>query len=312
MTERTWMHDALILALIDRIPAPGSVWPQVDREKWLQAVAAALNLAYRSDDNIPETKLTVGDDMFVAIVDNGDHTAREISLTAAEVIRLREGGPGPERPTQYSPEQKMPALQPVKRKGQTSRPSHVPNNITLALEAIDHHGGRASSIQITDYVRQKHWPDVSIEWKNCLWTFASEGRLARDGINFIRPGTTPKLPPPPPVDKKEEQRLADIKSTVTARKASRAASTTMTFAHNDKSVELPSSGYVFAAKLKAAMGKHISDAFLAERVVGSNTELHRDRVRQTCLSMNDALAEVGLTIEHYPGFGLIMKEVDVA
>lgn len=308
------MIDPVIFALFSKLPPAGSAWPIAERQHWFETMRNALNLAYGSDDNIPEvTKPTVGEKTHMALIDNGDGSASEISLTAAEAIRLREGAPGPERPTQYSPEQKMPALKPVKRKGQTNRPSYVPNNITLALEAIDHHGGRASSIQITDYVRQKHWADVSMEWKNCLWTFASDGKLARDGINFIRPGTTPKLPPPPPVDKKEEQRLNGLKSNVVAKQAARkSAPNTMPFLHKDMKLDVPASSYVFLSKLKAAMGQHISEAFLAEKVIGSNTDLNRTRVREACLSLNGGLAEIGLTVEHYSGFGLIMKEVDVA
>jgi hypothetical protein len=44
------MHgDRLLDALIDKLPAPGSAWPQADRDAWLGLMRSAFDLVYGRD-----------------------------------------------------------------------------------------------------------------------------------------------------------------------------------------------------------------------------------------------------------------------
>jgi len=44
---RGGLASPVIAALINSMPDPGDLWPSADRQKWLSALQAALNLAYR-------------------------------------------------------------------------------------------------------------------------------------------------------------------------------------------------------------------------------------------------------------------------
>ena len=48
------MPDALIQALMDKLPKPNSIWSIDDRGKWLKAAAMAFNLVYRTPEEKPE------------------------------------------------------------------------------------------------------------------------------------------------------------------------------------------------------------------------------------------------------------------
>lgn len=271
------MIDPAIAALIEKLPAPGSTWPLVDRLLWLHEMGNALNLMYRSIDNIPiVTKPTVGQ------VDQE---------TVDKVMKIDS----------------------------SKRPADAPSNISMALEAIDQSEGlRASARQIQEYVRKKWWPGIPKTWNGCLWNFVSDGRLARDGINFCRPkpveaaAVTPSEPKMdvafPPVRKPDPARLD---KPVPPAPPKRAADT-VRFEHDERSVDLPARGYIYAMKLKAVFGQPIGEGFLADKVIGSNTADNRSRVVTTCLAMNPSLAEIGLKIGHYPGFGLIMERIESA
>lgn len=289
--------DPLIVHLFNRMPAPGTVWLESDRVLWLEALESTLNLVYGSSDNIPNaTKPTV-------LLEAPKVTA-VVDEKIAETVREAESTPAPRKPAR-PPEQRPPERKPGHHP--TSRPAGVPTNYVLAVEAIDALGGKASSVHIEKYVREKHWPGIDKGWKNCLWGLAKEGKLARDGINFIRP----KAKPPAVVSTAPTKKPPGPKPASSPKKQFASEAFTR-FEHNDRSIELPARCYVLASKLKAAMGQHIAEAFLAEKVIGANTENNRSVVREVCLGMNDLLGQVGLSIAHYSGFGLIMKEVDVA
>jgi len=44
---RGGLASPVIAALINSMPDPGDLWPSADRQRWLSALQAALNLAYR-------------------------------------------------------------------------------------------------------------------------------------------------------------------------------------------------------------------------------------------------------------------------
>jgi hypothetical protein len=58
---RGGLASPVIAALINSMPDPGDLWPSAERQKWLSALQAALNLAYRqaepTDDELPHERL---------------------------------------------------------------------------------------------------------------------------------------------------------------------------------------------------------------------------------------------------------------
>jgi len=56
--------DALIQALVDKLPKPNTIWSIDDRAKWLKAAAMAFNLIYktseREEQQSPSELKTVG------------------------------------------------------------------------------------------------------------------------------------------------------------------------------------------------------------------------------------------------------------
>ena len=63
--ERTCeMPDPLILALVDKLPKPNTIWSIDDRARWLKAAAMAFNLIYktseREEQQSPSALKTVG------------------------------------------------------------------------------------------------------------------------------------------------------------------------------------------------------------------------------------------------------------
>jgi hypothetical protein len=47
---RGGLASPVIAALINSMPDPGALWPFDERQRWLSALQAALNLAYRQAD----------------------------------------------------------------------------------------------------------------------------------------------------------------------------------------------------------------------------------------------------------------------
>lgn len=278
------MIDPVIAALISRLPEPDTEWSLVDRLLWMNAMGSALNLVYGSGDNIPKAKPTVRLDGMLK-----EENIPEISS-----------------PT-------LPALRPTQERKSSSRPDGIPSNLAMTLEAIDASDlKRASANEIIRYCRNKYWEEMPESWKGCLWNMASEGKLGRDGTNFCRTESIRK--PQAYAGAEPEQRKIAVPAKPKALptpKPYRAANT-VRFTHNEQSIELPARGYVMASKLQAVMGKHVSEAFMAEKVLGSNSEGNRAHVRDTCMGMNDTLSEIGLRIDYYAGYGLVMKETGVA
>jgi hypothetical protein len=47
--ESSIMTDPLIQAVVDKLPAPNSIWSIDDRANWLKALAMIFNLVYRTE-----------------------------------------------------------------------------------------------------------------------------------------------------------------------------------------------------------------------------------------------------------------------
>jgi hypothetical protein len=345
--------DPLMRALLDRLPAPGTAWPLDERMLWLAAAESAINLIYGAVekidissflpvrashaelDKVARQPITHDQNHrakseFVGLVDNGNGTASEVSISAEDVAALGGAGAGApaeptgtdtaDRETPVQPPTPKVTLPPLKKNvggapSKVGRPAGLPTNKEMAHEAIVALDGRASAPQIRDWLRKKYWSGMPDHWIACLYDMG----LARDGINFVSKAQAkidsvlpnePSRVPMPAV-----KPTAGPRAPAPGKKfgpPSRGPHTA-TFKHGDRECTLQSSReYVLAGKLRAAMGKgHVSEGFLAENVMSSNTEHNRQMVRAMCLGMNDALAGVGLSIGFYPGFGLLMKEVDV-
>jgi hypothetical protein len=57
-SEPSDVYDPLIRALVDKLPKPNTVWPIVERAKWLKAAAMAFNLVYKlAEGDEPDLKI---------------------------------------------------------------------------------------------------------------------------------------------------------------------------------------------------------------------------------------------------------------
>lgn len=302
------LSDPLMVALLNKLPPTGAEWSLDERCRWLQACEAILNVVYGPVEKI---------DIATGVIDIprggilSEKNFEEIAAGGSDMIAAEPGDLSP--PKFETPSDKI-VIEPKAPKNvgaapsKAGRPADLPANLQMAIEAINSLGGKASAPQIREWLRVKYWPGMPLTWTSVLWTFAADGKLARDGINFILPehahppaiakpaAPAPKPPPPKPAAPPPRAAKPDVG---------------VGFNHNGRSTVLASAReYVLAGKLRAAMGKgHVSEAFLSQSILGMNTENGRDRIKAMALGMNDPLAEVGLIVEHYPGFGLVMKEL---
>jgi hypothetical protein len=312
------MYDPLLNALFMKIPPSGSIWPVRDRMLWLSACEATFNLVYGEADKIvisvdpaPALSASVGDisEVVTEEVSSVSSVVEDESVveddTACPIVPEVETIAVEPPVVVEPPPVETPAATPVTKGGRkkNQRPEGLPSNIEMVTEAITALGP-ASSIQIRDWLRKKYWSDLSDSWTACLWNFVTDGKLSRNGINFVL--AKPKTSSLPVAS---GQSSLPAKLTV-AQKLVVATAKPITFEHQGATVNLSSSReYVIAGKLRAAMGSgHIGESFLAENVMGRNTEDTRKTIVSLAVGMNSRLSEVGLKIEHYPGFGLIMKE----
>lgn len=189
-----------------------------------------------------------------------------------------------------------------------NRPEGIPSNFDMCRLVLIDAGKPLTATEIREAVARRWWPKVPTDWKSTPFGFLSSGKLRKSADNKFELGSgaatvvsrevLPRSPAKVP--------MPAVKPTAGPRPPA-----PVKFDHNGKSTIMRSMReYVLAGKLRAAMGKgHVGEGFLAQEVIGSNTENNREVVRSLCLAMNDQLAEVGLSIGHYPGFGLLMKDV---
>jgi hypothetical protein len=284
--------DPLLIALIERIPPSGSLWSSEQRMLWLSACEMAFNLVYGPVDRVV---VSIKDETPASEEKTDVQKLVDLAKTVVERESVPQKAPAPlaDEPQKISaPFEKVPP--------KNQRPEGIPSSIQMATEAITELGP-ASAAQIRDWLRKNYWEKMPDSWTACLWNFVTDGRLSRSGINFViaksrddvlaAPSGLPK-PPAKPV-----KPTGGVKP--------------ITFEHNGAITDLSSPReYVIAGKLRAAMGKgHIAEAFLAESITGRNTDDNRKIILDVALGMNSKLLNVGLKIEHYPGFGLVMKDV---
>ena len=339
------VHHPVVAAMLQQLPSVGAAWPVADRARWLSAMEAVLHMVYGPAERIDISALIVeaptAEEVAasIAVPSSAEPTDKAMardedagsgSGDASTTEAADEAGMGSEwsssaeanqvetdeasnEKTPWEPD--PPKLPPLKNVGgapsKAGRPDSMPPNLWCAIEAIKALGGRASAPQIRNYVRDKYWPKLPDHWSSTLWGFVTDGKLDRDGINFVVPGTAPaparaivtaapKVVPSTPV----RAPMPPVQPPAPTLRA-------FTFKHGDRSVMLASAQQLsIASRLQQALGQHIAEAFLAEKVLGANTERHRELVKAQALGLNGPLFDVGLKVTHYPGFGLIMKEVE--
>lgn len=279
-------------------------------------------------------------------IDEFRHSSHKMELSddvagACEVPKATQVAPEPEkrtseppadRETASEPESAVPsvaiALKPVTsaKAPKGNRPADIPSNLAMAVEAIKTIGPTGAA-GIRNWCRRRFWPDMPDAWSAALYDLVNAGKLRRVGINFDVPLPLPgsakpnipetakaivereSTPSKAPLAGQPQRKVAPPVKHPAAPPAPRAAQG-VKFEHDGRSVELGGREYVLAGKLRVAMGKgHVAEAFLAQTVMGSNTESARDAVKSVCLGMNDRLAKIGLKIEFYAGLGLLMKEL---
>lgn len=220
------------------------------------------------------------------------------------------------------------------RPSNDARPPNAPTNLAMVVEAIGKLGGKASGQQIRDYVRKTWWPTARQDWTNRLYDFVKDGKLARDGINFVMPipvelpSVLPKEPsavPMPPVQPTAGPRPDPVpppppkyiqppaQTTAMARRAPYNDCTREPgdekFEWLGKSAMLKPREYMFCKKLVAVKGHHIGEQFLAESMGLRRTEDRLATLRNLITSCNPKIAPLGIEVAYFQGFGFIVRDL---
>ena len=343
------LPDDTIVSLFRRLPEKGAHWPLDQRVLWLQAMESVLHMVYGPVETIDVSGLLpVQREAAGKLVDGlAEENARRAKSSAEPTDEAlagksdvasgsreartteasddsRVGGERSSSAETYVPTSYVPPL-PKNAGGapsKSNRPADMPTNLAAAVEAIQALGNRAAAPQIRDWIKSKYWPEIPMHWTSVLWGFANEGKLARDGINFILPreDAAPKPAKSTPVDpdkqgfppKREVTPAVPAvrKPTLPAPKTA-APLQAFTFKHGDKSAMLSTTQQLLVAnRLFQVKGQHVAEAFLAEKAFGSNTERYREQVKALALGLNGPLFNVGLKVTYYPGHGLMMREIE--
>lgn len=349
--------DPVVVALLNRLPSPGTFWPLEERLAWLQALEAAFNLIYGREPR-PIFINAAGVDM-ERLKDALKQPGR-VMLSMDGIIpgQKVEGFPAdeevkidpPEPPKVDPPKQVRPDRQAPHPRVGARRPEGIPTTFTMIQTVLKETTVALTARDVMAAIEKRWWPDLGPTFLGPdISSFISMGRLTRDADGklsltekgatmvsadlrhstkgeFQTPAPEPKPTVPEAVKAIVEEKPAPhvlpktpvripmpaVKPTMGPRPSGPTTPQPVKFDHGELTTYLPTMrSYVLAGKLRAAMGKgHVSEAFLAEQTIGSNTESNRMLVKDLCLGMNEALSVAGLKIEHHPGYGLLMKDVD--
>lgn len=284
-------HHPLVKVLFAEIPT-GPYWAPSSRALWLRAMEAAFDLIYISSEGISISIQT-----------------KPLKILSAETTEPEEEKPQATAPVQAPPaEEKAPVQEPPKNVGgrpsTVGRPDDIPTNLEMALEAIDHHEGKASAPQIRKFIAGKYWPDIREHWSSNLFDLTNKGKLARNGINFVRPAAVPeKMPAKVPT-----------KPIVADKPAVPLPPHTVVFEFDSEKIRLVPREARLAEALRRAMGKgHLDYTFLARSGLGPD---YRSSInaKNWCMEMfsvlTPKLTSINLTVTHAPDFGYSMKIAD--
>lgn len=319
--KRSGEPDPVIVAMLKRIPPAGSVWPLAERSEWIQAMYGIFDMVYGPADRV-ELVVTVSADpnRRAELLDTlrtmppgriessaeptDEAMARDVVVASGSGNVAAETTEAPAKPGVGSERSSSAEADPPRKNvggapSKSGRPLDMPSNLVVVRAALRELGGRAAAAQIRTWARNKYWPEMPDHWASVLYQFVTSGDLERAGMDF-------KLPEP----KQEVVKHVPKMPTVAPPKPAPALRA-FTFKHGDKSVMFATAQQLaLAHRLQQANGQHVGEAFLAEKILGANTERHRDTIKMQALGLNGPLFELGLKVTHYPGFGLSMKEVE--
>lgn len=338
------LSDPVIVALLNRLPAPGTAWPLADRLAWLRAVEAAFDVVYGNEPAaivIRAGDLNVGDLKFSGELQSVNESSNaETKIEAAPKV-----DPPAARTvvTKNDTLQVRPDRSAPHPRGGAKRPEGIPTTFTM-IQTVLKEKPKFTMIarDVMDAIEKRWWPGLGPTFLGPdISSAVTSGRLARNadgklaltekGESLISEDLRHKtrgefqkptndagmarlqVAPVKAIEEKHETAVVVSPAPKPERRLPQPRGPmAFKFDHNGRSTTLATAReFSIAGKLRVAMGKgHVSEAHLAETVIGSNTEAQRDLIRLTCRGMNPNLAEVGLKIEHYPGFGLIMKDID--
>lgn len=207
------------------------------------------------------------------------------------------------------------------------RPEGIPSNYEMCRMVLIDAGIPLTATEIRDRVAKRWWPDVPGDWKSSPFGFLGSGKLLKNAEGkFVLPEAVPakrviaEKPDPQEVINREVARRDSIavkppipaarREVVTpgAKLGLPARGEGAIFRHGDKTVVLHQRERDIALRLRTAMGVGHLDAKFLAGLIGIRSD-HEATLRDFVSIMNPKLAEVGLEIAFYKGFGFSMKEV---
>lgn len=303
MTE----HHALVKALVADIPT-GAIWPQALRERWLTAAAAVFDLVYVASETIDMREVLVRATATDAVSSK--------QLLRGETVFV-ETATEPNTKVADEPEPKVEVVAPIAqsvaparnvggrpRTTGPGRPDGIPTNLNMALDAIDHHEGKASASQIMAYVRRQYWPEAPGSWTASLYDHVTAKKLARDGINFVRPVDLSAEEKPKTPEAKAGSPAMEVTERIEGIK----------FEYAGKSTLLSKIEFRLAEALRRAMGKgHLDYAYLMQ--AGTAGQARRAGLSEkvwcmeAMMTLRPRLETIGLDVSHTPNFGYTMTAI---
>lgn len=306
------MNDALLIELIRKIPPVGSTWPIADRHRWLRAAESVLDLLY-------------GDNQVIEIGPLPPREETAETKAAEEPAQQQQTEPPAAPIEQKAAEPEAPAASPApaeteaKSRPSKTRPEGIPTNINMALDAIDELGP-ASAQQILTWCRRKYWAEMPNTWTAVLWNFAAEGKLARAGINFVRPeakkvaggGSIVTVP----ASKPEPKPAPTPPAPVLRSPPPTAAEGGQEFEYKGRKLMLHKKEWRLATALVRAMGKgHLDYVFLVNAAsAGEKRPGVGDKawLAEMFDVLKPKMLTVGLDVIHSPPYGYSVHEVEPA
>lgn len=302
-------------------------------------VAEALAEQYEKGFKAGVAAVSIDQDVLRAEYQRGMDDCRDMLL--ARISEAKKDGPPrvapPEPPKVDPPKQVRPDRQAPHPRVGARRPEGIPTTFTMVQIVLKETAVKLTARGVMAEIEKRWWPDLGPSFLGPdISSFITMGRLARDadgtlsltdkGATMVsadlRHGTKGEFQEPKPtvpeavkaiVEEKPKLPVVRVepKKLVAPQPVPRSPGQPVKFDHGDKTTYLATTReFVIASKLRNAMGKgHVGEAYLASEVLGSNTVSNRDVIKLACRGMNESLAAVGLKIEHFEGYGLLMQEV---
>jgi hypothetical protein len=234
-------------------------------------------------------------------------TAETTVAGECEAPEATQVAPEPEKRTSEPrrPEERPRISHGVGRVSGYARPEGIPSNFEMCRLVLIDAGRPLTATEIRDCVKVRWWPDVPADWKSSPFGFLGSGKLKKDEDGkFILPDDKPVERKPTP----QEIINAEVAKRQAPKLGPPARQDGVDFLWNGKTVTLHQREATIAVQLRAAMGKGHLDAKLLANSIGIKSEAE-SVMRDMVSILNPKIAEVGLRVDYFKGFGFIMKEV---